>query len=32
MQAGTSRSMNTIKHIAQELPEAIDGRALPYLT
>jgi hypothetical protein len=32
MQAGTSRSMNTIKPIAQELPEAIDGRALPYLT
>jgi hypothetical protein len=32
MQAGTSRSMNTIEPIAQELLEASDGRALPHFT
>jgi hypothetical protein len=31
MHVGTSRSVNTIKPVAQELPKASDGRALPHL-
>jgi hypothetical protein len=31
MHVGTSRLVNTIKPVAQELPEVSDGRALPHL-